>query len=52
MSRFRHGCADAYLPNADAVGYYRFTMDETDFAALRKLVATLPPASRGGGSVR
>jgi alanyl aminopeptidase len=26
------GCADAYLPNADAVGYYRFAMEETDFA--------------------
>jgi alanyl aminopeptidase len=40
------GCADAYLPNADAVGYYRFAMDETDSAALRPLVATLPPTEQ------
>ncbi len=35
------GCADWLLPNADAAGYYRFTMTDADFAALGKHVAAL-----------
>ena len=35
------GCADWYQPNADASGYYRFTMVDADFAALRDHVAQL-----------
>jgi alanyl aminopeptidase len=35
------GCADWLLPNADAAGYYRFTMADADFAALGKHVAAL-----------
>ncbi len=38
------GCADWFLPNADARGYYRFTLDAADLAHLRdrgtKLLAT------------
>jgi alanyl aminopeptidase len=40
------GCADWYVPNADAAGYYRFTMTSGDFAALRKQVATLAPVEQ------
>ena len=40
------GCADWYLPNADASGYYRFTMSDADFAALSRRVQTLPPAEQ------
>ncbi|MDR3389515.1 MAG: M1 family aminopeptidase [Rudaea sp.] len=35
------GCADWYLPNADAAGYYRFTMADADFAALGRHIGTL-----------
>ena len=35
------GCADWYLPNANASGYYRFAMNEKEFAALGKTVGTL-----------
>src|SRR6202008_2305590 len=35
------GCADWYLPNADAAGYYRFSMPEADLAALNRHVAAL-----------
>src|SRR5262249_53345587 len=37
------GCADWYLPNADGAGYYRFTMADKDFAALRTHAAELKP---------
>jgi len=40
------GCADWYQPNADASGYYRFTMADKDFAALREHVAALAPAEQ------
>ena len=40
------GCADWYMPNADAAGYYRFTMAENDFAALKSHVATLAPVEQ------
>jgi alanyl aminopeptidase len=40
------GCADWYLPNADAAGYYRFTMTDADFAALGKRVGTLSAAEQ------
>jgi len=40
------GCADGYMPNAEAAGYYRFTMSEKDFAALKSQVATLAPAEQ------
>jgi alanyl aminopeptidase len=39
-------CPDTYLPNADASGYYRFTMADADFAALRPRVATLAPTEQ------
>ena len=35
------GCADFYMPNADAAGFYRFTMQDADAAALRRHVAAL-----------
>ena len=37
------GCADWYLPNADAAGYYRFAMDDADLHALGGAVANLRP---------
>jgi len=40
------GCADWYLPNADAAGYYRFSMSDVEFAALNARVPTLPPAEQ------
>ena len=40
------GCADSYLPNADAAGYYRFTMQEADAAALREHLPTLIPTEQ------
>jgi cytosol alanyl aminopeptidase len=40
------GCADWYVPNAEAAGYYRFTMSEHDFGALKAQVATLTPAEQ------
>ncbi len=40
------GCADWYLPNADASGYYRFSMNPTEFAALGKSVDRLKPAEQ------
>jgi alanyl aminopeptidase len=36
-------CPDWYLPNADAAGYYRYTMAGADFAALGRQVAKLEP---------
>ncbi len=40
------GCADWYMPNAEAAGYYRFTMATNDFAALKHQSATLAPAEQ------
>ena len=40
------GCADWYVPNADAAGYYRFVMADKDFGALKAQVATLAPAEQ------
>jgi alanyl aminopeptidase len=40
------GCANSYLPNADAAGYYRFAMPAPDLAALRTEVAALTPAEQ------
>jgi alanyl aminopeptidase len=40
------GCADWYLPNANASGYYRFAMSEKEFAALGKTVASLQPTEQ------
>jgi cytosol alanyl aminopeptidase len=40
------GCADWYLPNADAAGYYRFTMADADFSALGKRVGALTAAEQ------
>jgi alanyl aminopeptidase len=40
------GCPDWYMPNADAAGYYRFTMADKDFAALKARVAALAPAEQ------
>jgi alanyl aminopeptidase len=40
------GCPDAYLPNADAAGYYRFTMADADFSALLPHVPTLMPTEQ------
>ncbi len=34
------GCPDWYLPNADARGYYRFTMPAADLARLTAAIAT------------
>ncbi len=39
-------CPRAYLPNADASGYYRFTMADADFAALRPHVKALIPTEQ------
>jgi alanyl aminopeptidase len=41
------GCADWVMPNADAAGYYRFTLGPADLARLRAVAATqLSPAER------
>ena len=40
------GCVQWTMPNADASGYYRFTLDKTDFAALKNQVAGLAPAEQ------
>jgi len=41
------GCADWIMPNADAAGYYRFTLDGSDLARLRdRGVARLSTAER------
>jgi len=41
------GCADWILPNADAAGYYRFTLEGKDLATLRdRGLAHLSPAER------
>jgi alanyl aminopeptidase len=40
------GCANSYLPNADAAGYYRFSMAASDLAALRGGIAALTPAEQ------
>ena len=37
------GCSDWYLPNANAAGYYRFAMNESDFRALGKTIDKLKP---------
>jgi alanyl aminopeptidase len=37
------GCTTAYLPNADAAGYYRFLMPAADLAALSASIAALKP---------
>jgi len=39
-------CPDAYLPNADASGYYRFTMADADFSTLRPHVPSLLPTEQ------
>ena len=40
------GCADWFLPNADARGYYRFVLAEADFARLRTVVPKLSAAEQ------
>jgi len=40
------GCATSYLPNANAAGYYRFTMPTADLAALSTAIAALTPAEQ------
>ncbi len=40
------GCATSYLPNADAAGYYRFTMPAADLAALGGAVTALTPVEQ------
>jgi cytosol alanyl aminopeptidase len=40
------GCADWYLPNANASGYYRFSMNEKEFSALGKTVQLLQPSEQ------
>jgi alanyl aminopeptidase len=37
------GCATSYLPNANAAGYYRFSMPAADLAALGASIAALQP---------
>lgn len=37
------GCADAYLPNANASGYYRFTVPDADRKALGEAIHSLTP---------
>jgi alanyl aminopeptidase len=37
------GCATAYLPNADAAGYYRFSMPPAELAALGAALPALTP---------
>ncbi len=40
------GCVQWTMPNADASGYYRFTLGNADFAALKSQVAALSPAEQ------
>jgi alanyl aminopeptidase len=40
------GCAQWTMPNAGAAGYYRFTLDKSDFSALKSQIATLAPAEQ------
>lgn len=40
------GCADWFLPNADARGYYRFELAQEDFARLGTAVPGLSPAEQ------
>ena len=40
------GCPDWFLPNADAAGYYRFTLSDSDARALERRVASLAPAEQ------
>ena len=40
------GCADWLLPNADAAGYYRFTLAEHDFAALKTQIDKFDPVEQ------
>jgi cytosol alanyl aminopeptidase len=40
------GCADWYLPNANAAGYYRFAMNEADLGALGKAADKLASAEQ------
>jgi alanyl aminopeptidase len=37
------GCATSYLPNANAAGYYRFSVPAADLAALGTTIAALTP---------
>jgi alanyl aminopeptidase len=37
------GCATSYLPNANAAGYYRFSMPAADLAALSAAIGALTP---------
>jgi len=37
------GCATSYLPNANAAGYYRFTVPTADLAALSAAISALTP---------
>jgi cytosol alanyl aminopeptidase len=40
------GCADWYLPNANAAGYYRFSMSDADLHALGRTVDKLESAEQ------
>jgi alanyl aminopeptidase len=40
------GCADWYMPNADAAGYYRFSLGEKDLADLSRRAGSLVPAEQ------
>ncbi|MBS0582111.1 MAG: ERAP1-like C-terminal domain-containing protein [Proteobacteria bacterium] len=40
------GCAQWTMPNADAAGYYRFTLGKAEFAALKGHAAALAPAEQ------
>jgi alanyl aminopeptidase len=40
------GCATSYLPNADASGYYRFTMAAAELTALGRSIAALTPVEQ------
>jgi alanyl aminopeptidase len=39
-------CATAYLPNADASGYYRFAMPAAELARLTEGIAAFPPVEQ------
>jgi alanyl aminopeptidase len=40
------GCADWYMPNADAAGYYRYALAEKDLAELSRRAGSLVPAEQ------
>ena len=40
------GCADWYMPNADAAGYYRFSLGEKELADLGRRAGSLVPAEQ------